>query len=533
MANNNENDQNVQAALWQQVVPGAEPDPGLPIPPLPVPGGNNGENGENEEEDNNNNNLNNNGVEEENNNDDDDEWPENAPPGPPGPPKAPKPPKKKKFATDLTEAEKAALTSPRPATPPKFNDDVKDRVEDALYSILKRGFDLLAPGKSKDECIDMLRNLMKKHKAILSGGFLLKTILDVSNADWQIPASPTNRNFIRKTKVNTQINSGLDIDFYVNCKELVPFYSVLIPLFQGKEIIAYESSFYCQSFLQKNGIRSVYKCMRPSVAGINELDIMAVRNKRSPLDVITNFDLTVCQVWYDGDSVKATDPEHVIHKVTYLQGDYVPTYLQGNRFLDWRLNKYTQRGFKIVADPSVLLIINPLDVLESSVINKCGQGTDIARVTKKPWSDDFKRKWLVRGLLRYSITGNYHVAGTLKDYSVKRTIPYSADKKSLADILRPMDGYDTDDFVDDIQLLRDRVIGTVDPLKAYALDFLSLFKRSDNKNPFYDVIEEGYETWNRGQKEINLVRNSLDNIFASFSPPPAATGGKRLTRKRR
>lgn len=227
-----------------------------------------------------------------NNNNDDDEdvdWPENdendAPAAPQ--PAASQPPKPKKFATDLTPAEKAALQTPRPAAPPSFSDDVKTRVEDALYDIFKPGFDLLSPGKTKAECIAALRALLKKHKAILSGGLLLRLILNIPAAAWALQPlgfynSLQNRKHLKTTKLDTQINSGQDIDFYVNCRELVPFYSVLVPLFQANKLVDYEASFYCQSFLRKNGIRTVQKCTRSAGPEIRELDIMAVRNARSP-----------------------------------------------------------------------------------------------------------------------------------------------------------------------------------------------------------------------------------------------------------
>jgi hypothetical protein len=64
---------------------------------------------------------------------------------------------------------------------------------------------------------------------------------------------------------------------------------------------------------------------------------MAVRNARSPLDVVQNFDLSFCQIWYDGKGVWATHPEHVKTKSGILQGDYVKVLLEhNNKFLKRR-----------------------------------------------------------------------------------------------------------------------------------------------------------------------------------------------------
>ena len=523
MANNN-NDEDVQDALWQQLVPGAELDPVLAAPPpLPGLGGNNNDENEGDE---------NNG----NNDDEDDEWPENAAPAPPGPQGAPKPSKKPKFATELTEPEKAALQTPRTAVPQSFGADVTARVEDALYQVLKVGFDKVHPGKPKDECIQILRFILKETKAVLSGGYILKQILNVPDVEWTVPQIyGANVVYQGKTKLNTQINSGVDIDFYVSCKNLIPFYVAMIPLFQGETIKSYEASFYCKSFLRKNGIRTVYKILRPDAPDqLSEMDIMAVRNARSPLDVVTNFDLTVCQVWYDGTSVKGTDPEHVLNKVTYLQGDYVKTYLQGNRFLDWRLSKYSQRGFKIVGDPVALAIINPLDILNPVVYYGTGcRFTDEQRVHIR---DDPKR-WLIRALLRFSITGNYFVNGTLADYGIQNIVVYKdPSKKSLKNKISPLDGYDTDDFVENPQLLRDRVMDKQDPIVGFANTFFDRFEMVGDKNPFKEVFE--YEGYLENMDYVDAYREikALKPKVLEYIPPPAQpapAGGRRMTRRRR
>jgi len=82
----------------------------------------------------------------------------------------------------------------------------------------------------------------------------------------------------------------------------------------------------------------------------NQIDVMAVRNARSPLDVVNNFDLTFCQVWFDGSDVYASHPEHIESKKGMLQGDYVKLMLTGNTFLKKRMAKYMRRGFTIDFD---------------------------------------------------------------------------------------------------------------------------------------------------------------------------------------
>jgi len=81
---------------------------------------------------------------------------------------------------------------------------------------------------------------------------------------------------------------------------------------------------------------------------------MAVRNNRSVLDVVTNFDLTFCQVWFDGANVYASHPEHIKNKSGVLQNDYCKILFHGNRFLRKRLNKYKQKKYNIAFDKGFL-----------------------------------------------------------------------------------------------------------------------------------------------------------------------------------
>lgn len=492
----------------------------------------------------------NNDDEEDENNDD---WPNNnalAPlnagaPAVPAPPAAPLQPKRR-LGPPLTAEEKVALATPRPTEPQSFSADITERVEEALYAIFYPGFNTVyANEKTKSECIEILRTLLKSKKAILSGGFLLKTILNISDADWNIPDLLTSANldYREKTKLDDTSNQGLDLDFYVPCKHLEHFYVKLIPLFQASTVDTYNASFYCQSFLRKNGIRSVYKFKReaPNLVGnVNQMDIMAVRNKRSPIDVVKNFDLSVCQVWYDGKSVKATDPEHILKKVAYLQGDYVKTYLQGNRFLDWRLSKYTKRGFKIVLDPKAIVTLSPTEIIKKAHNFSLCKYSDEERTNLS--TPEFMRKWLFRGMLHYFKYGNYVVSNTLNDPSKKRhPILYKAEnRKELKKKIDRLDGYDTDDYIDNPQLLRDLV---QKPLKEYAEDFLELFDEENNTNPFYNLILEKYEYFDEddidtlvkqlhGYKLIKAVETNLDTLLA---PPIPQDGGKRhrRTKKRR
>jgi hypothetical protein len=150
-----------------------------------------------------------------------------------------------------------------------------------------------------------------------------------------------------------------DYDVYVPNKNASKFIEGLMPLIYMSEEFKKEgncriiqASSYCESFLRKNGIRRIHTFgANVKQFGMQldaPIDIMAVRNRRKVLDVVTNFDLTFCQVWYDGTSIYASHPEHIRTRVGYLQGDYIPLFIMGNRFLRHRVAKYTNTTYTII-----------------------------------------------------------------------------------------------------------------------------------------------------------------------------------------
>jgi len=183
-----------------------------------------------------------------------------------------------------------------------------------------------------DEFID----LIKETGAILSGGFVLQAITDYPDVT--------------------------DLDIYVPVDKMPEFLNRLVvdQMFIFDSYKHYNATIYCRSFLRKNGIKRVHTFRGHVEYKIDDkiehndlmIDIMSVRKKNTIQAVCSNFDLTYCQVWFDGTDVFATHPEHITKKEGYLQGDYINVFLKGNNFLKGRLRKYKKRGFKTSYEPS-------------------------------------------------------------------------------------------------------------------------------------------------------------------------------------
>lgn len=175
-------------------------------------------------------------------------------------------------------------------------------------------------------------NLIKSG-GIISGGTLVKII-----------ASPFEKWY------------GQDLDIYVNTYKAANFANKI----KSENHNTYEqftvytpnikNGYYCKSFLQKNGINHVFK-LHPRIINFKHLgmpmDIVSVRNDKDVVDVVKNFDLSFCKVYYDGHNVYAFHPAHLVCKSGELSEDYLESYKEKNMFILDRVEKYKTRGFKI------------------------------------------------------------------------------------------------------------------------------------------------------------------------------------------
>ena len=242
-------------------------------------------------------------------------------------------------------------------------------------------------GKRYDDLI----NLIKETGSLISGGYILSACI----------GEPVEKQ---------------DVDMYVPVKHIPRFLNELIikdgPIFDADAYNKYAASFYCSSFLRKNGIRKVYNFLgRSTTVSLSkyEIDIMSVRNKRGPLAVVNNFDLTFCQVWFDGTDVYASHPEHIKSKTGILQFDYCKKLIGGNRFLKNRINKYIRRGFQIKFDERVNTPEVFEDIARGNAFNFSNQrqacrdpDNDRSVVHENRYEDpEFVTKWFNRIAMRY------------------------------------------------------------------------------------------------------------------------------------
>lgn len=177
-------------------------------------------------------------------------------------------------------------------------------------------FDFLKQNVTRDA--DKLRDALIAHSAVIAGGSVLKVYSGSANK-WK----------------------DADIDIYVNQKNAVAFVNSISKLIHF-DMRSHAAPAYCMSFFRKNNILARLTCY----FGNTSCDIMIVANTRSIKEVVTNFDLTFCEIWYDGKTIYST--EDVREKHGFLRKEYQDSLFKyNNYFIQKRIQKYTDRGFAI------------------------------------------------------------------------------------------------------------------------------------------------------------------------------------------
>jgi hypothetical protein len=177
-------------------------------------------------------------------------------------------------------------------------------------------------------------DLLRTNRAVIAGGF-------VTNAVCPDSFEEKKRNSDNK-----------DIDMYVHLRNAKSLVMGLVDLGYYSKDIIYTPS-YDESFMRKNHIlyriHMVYE--RQDGARLEDkcppIDVMIIPDEFELRSIVTNFDLTFCQVWYDGFTVQSDHWNDIDTKRGSLRSEYHAAYQQGNLFLRKRISKYQERGFVI------------------------------------------------------------------------------------------------------------------------------------------------------------------------------------------
>lgn len=186
---------------------------------------------------------------------------------------------------------------------------------------------------------DALNNAIIQHKALIAGGSLTSMVTR--------PMRDVMRSLVHKWS---------DMDVYVTTNA-----NAHVNLIEAFQALGFEMLLptmtppYDESFMRKNSIAMRVPFMKkiPGEQGLGvRIDVLVVHDIPL-LQVVTNFDLTCCEIWYDGYEVRVKDETSFQRtrdnvRECFMNPEYVPAYIRGNKFLRARVAKYEARGFYIM-----------------------------------------------------------------------------------------------------------------------------------------------------------------------------------------
>ena len=271
-----------------------------------------------------------------------------------------------------------------------------------------------------------------------------------------------------------------DIDIYIHASKADGFYQILkTKLGYGfiEDTKNYIAPAYDESFFRKNNIlaRFLLVSLDQHSAAVDQfypnIDIMIIPDDITLLSVVTNFDLTFCEIWYDGKTVQASDPAGILAKTGKLKKDYVEKLLVYlNHFTIKRLEKYVKKGFTISYD------LEP--------------GYTFKKKTKNVLSPE---EWVVYKLYNYIVFGTDRHAQHLVEDSFKIVCSYPLTRYTLAGLQDMLKKLQTNLTEDDIN---NNVYGSMDK-RSY---FIELFAKENDSRPsvtrrYYDYYNERYQKY--------------------------------------
>jgi hypothetical protein len=396
----------------------------------------------------------------------------------------------------VVEAANNFFNNPLQAVQPNVFQNIIPGVKPAIEYLLKRKLEGNLPGQRdlQDKIKTFLKDI-RESKSLIAGGFVLAAIEMIPdlNTMKEIDDDAT-LSLLQKRDAKDDILARFerllhrvkDIDIYVSIDNFPyiferAFNTGVKGYFANAQAkyTKYRSSIYCESFLRRNGIKAVHRYQyenqrrygRPN--GFH-FDVMAVRNKKSPLQVVNNFDLTFCQVWFDGEDCYATYPDHVNKKEGWVQKDYLPVLFKGNHFIKDRIQKYRQRGYKILQNPELTpefarrILVQSVSGILDSPPPICDS---VTKPTKRYDDSAFLRKWVVRMIVdhlasftqpddatgrylrpliyEYKFYNKYRTRHDVPDVNgIKRQGRHGFGGEEFKGI-NPDDGYDTEDYLDE------------------------------------------------------------------------------------
>lgn len=214
---------------------------------------------------------------------------------------------------------------------------------------------------------DIFRDMVKTTGALVAGGSVVCALVD------------------------EEIN---DFDVYVHYSKAFDFIRQLMNVhkFFSRSWQVHTGSIYDESFFRRNHIllrvpllkrisrqRRDNRRYNHQVSQEIQIDVLVIPDAIPLEQVVTNFDLSFCETWWDGEKVRSEDADGVRLKHGTLKPDYWKCLFRDlNWFTVGRVRKYRRRGFRV----------DLCDNLEITLADLARGGTDREDDDKEDREDD-------------------------------------------------------------------------------------------------------------------------------------------------
>jgi|694.fasta_scaffold09537_15 hypothetical protein len=212
---------------------------------------------------------------------------------------------------------------------------------------------------------------LKKYNAVIAGGFVLSCFSDFKSNDIDIYI--TNKNMKKFANHLPSYLSPTSLDFISKYDSI------------GKK---YVMRMLCHKYDKNNDMNYNIK-----------VDIVIIDDNYTIDEVIDNFDLSFCKIWFDGDKVYATYPKDIKKKTGFLNKKYINQYYNAVEkdysdidLICLRYKKYTSRGFKINIGKKPATIVLPKEDINVPIL-----------LSKKSTNENYIVKLLIQNFTNSTI----------------------------------------------------------------------------------------------------------------------------------
>ena len=309
--------------------------------------------------------------------------------------------------------------------------------------------------KSRIGFFPEFKETIMKNKAILAGGSVLAAFGNYNINDFDIYVNYSNAK-------NLLIELNL-LGFNCYNVNIAPAYDE--SFFRKNNIIA-------RFFMLPEG--TLYQGQNLYLSHYVNIDVMVIPDKIPIENVVTNFDLTFCQVWWDGEKLHSFDIEDVRSKSGSLNKDYINAYLDMNTFIVNRIRKYKKRGFKINIEIS-----------------------SVKRIIKNEEKQFDNEEWAVKAILK-DINCFFE-----KNLSIF-TINFQIEENTLSSLYKILDKNIIDSFI--VSFYAEKCIYFKEQYRSAYLEIFSYIMDNLREE---DALEIRNEWIRRKQEEFKLFITSL------------------------